>query len=172
MHASAALATQAQLLADTLRQHRVRIVLAESCTAGLVSAALGAIPGISAYLCGSAVTYREPTKTAWLGISAAEIAQSTAVSEPVTRQMALAALDRTPEADLSAAVTGHLGPDAPAGADGAVYIAIAEQTASGPKIISVNQAQLAATDRPARQQEAATLVLATLAAAATRRNSP
>jgi PncC family amidohydrolase len=152
MHVLASLTTQAQLLAATLRDRHVRIVLAESCTAGLVSAALGAIPGISAYLCGSAVTYREPTKTAWLGVSAAEIAQSTAVSEPVTRQMALGVLERTPEADFSAAITGHLGPDASADADGTIYIAIAQRKPNGPQLISVNQRKLAATDRPARQQ--------------------
>jgi nicotinamide-nucleotide amidase len=162
MHHPAHLPTEATLLAETLRQRRLHIVLAESCTAGLVSATLGAIPGISAYLCGSAVTYREATKTAWLGLSPTQIAESTAVSEPVTRQMALAVLQMTPEADWSAAVTGHLGPQAPPDANGTVFIAVARRDANGPQVISVAERKLVAPDRLTRQQEAATLVLAAL----------
>ncbi len=97
----------AKLLSDTGQ----RIVLAESCTAGMVSAALGMIPGISNHLCGSSVTYREETKMRWLGISADLLQAKSAVSREVTEAMAVAVLQRTPEAHCSAAITGHLGPN-------------------------------------------------------------
>ncbi len=53
-----------------LERHHDRIVCAESCTAGLVSATLAAIPGASKFLCGSAVVYRNATKTNWLHVPA------------------------------------------------------------------------------------------------------
>ena len=48
-------------LADCLRLRSRRVVLAESCTAGLVSAALAQVPGVSEFHCGSAVVYRLET---------------------------------------------------------------------------------------------------------------
>ncbi len=57
----------AQRLVDVLKRLDTKIVFAESCTAGLVSATLARVPGVSAYLCGSAVTYRDEVKTAWVG---------------------------------------------------------------------------------------------------------
>ena len=58
---------QATRLFDMLRDREVRVVFAESCTAGMVSATLAAVPGISDYLCGSMVTYRPEIKENWLG---------------------------------------------------------------------------------------------------------
>lgn len=109
-------------LAEQLARARVRLVLAESCTAGLVAALLGEIPGISEWWCGSAVVYREATKTAWLGVAPRDLAKFTAVSAEVARGMACGALERTPEADVAVAVTGHLGPASPAGQDGLVFV--------------------------------------------------
>ncbi|MGI9516560.1 MAG: CinA family protein [Pirellulaceae bacterium] len=95
-------------LSALLREQRVRIVFAESCTAGLASALLAQVPGISEWMCGSAVTYRESAKQAWLGIDAGLIAEDSAVSAAVTQKMSEQVLHLTPEADLSLAVTGHL----------------------------------------------------------------
>lgn len=113
----------AQNLAVTLQRVQRRIVFAESCTAGLVSATLGRIPGISQWLCGSAVVYRLDTKHRWLGVSQADLIQPGPVSPQVAEAMARGVLERTPEADLAVAVTGHLGPDAPLEQDGLVYLA-------------------------------------------------
>ena len=159
---SMALATEARLLADEIRRQGVRIVLAESCTAGLACAALAATRGISEFLCGSAVTYRDDTKRLWLDVSTDDLANFTAVSEPVARKMTLAVLSRTPEADWSAAITGHLGPDAPAGFDGVIYVAVARRHDDGPSVTSAVRHQLMAADRVSRQSEAATVILATL----------
>ncbi|MFO1092458.1 MAG: CinA family protein [Planctomycetaceae bacterium] len=114
-------------MAQRLRSSGQRLVLAESCTGGLVAATLAGIPGISEHLCGSAVVYRNATKTAWLGIEPKMLddPQIGPVSAETTQALALAVLERTPEADLSAAVTGHLGPNAPHSADGRIYVAVA-----------------------------------------------
>lgn len=112
-------------VADLLSHSGQKIVFAESCTAGLISATLARIPGASTYHCGSAVVYRLDTKTRWLGVSEVTLQKHGAVSEVVARAMADGALKQTPEADLSAAITGHLGPQAPVEQDGLVYVGIA-----------------------------------------------
>ena len=170
---SAELQQTARSLGRLLLQHGQRVVFAESCTAGLVAASLAIVPGISRCLCGSLVTYREASKTAWLGVDAQLIAAFTAVSPEVTAQMASAALQRTIEADWAAAVTGHLGPDAPPGSDGTIHIAVARRLKraipqstgfdAGPFELTVQlKQQLSAPTRVLRQQQAAGSVLATL----------
>jgi nicotinamide-nucleotide amidase len=147
----------AQQLVSRLQATGRRLVLAESCTGGLVAATLTSVPGVSEWWCGSAVTYREDTKVRWLGVSSDSIQQMTAVSEPVARQMAVGVLEQTPEADLSAAITGHLGPDSPQGQDGLVFIAIASRDRC-----EVSRHVLQQIGRLPRQQEAAQLVLTVL----------
>ena len=154
----------AKTLASLLAERRVRVVFAESCTAGLVSATLARVPGISEWHCGSAVAYRYQTKTDWLGVSARDLAKYSAVSEPIARQMALGVLRNTAEADYSAAVTGHLGPQAPPELDGVIFISIAHRRAGKPRVVDVGRFQLAKISRVRRQQESARLVLERLAA--------
>lgn len=80
----------AQRVANLLAQHQLRIVLAESCTAGNVSGGLAAVAGISAWMCGSLVDYRNQSKTNWLGIPQylLEDPQIGPVSQPVTLLLA------------------------------------------------------------------------------------
>ena len=148
----------AKQLFRLLKQHDMRIVFAESCTAGLVSATLAKVPGVSQWHCGSAVTYRSETKTEWLDVSESTLKRHTAVSEPVARQMAVGVLNKTPEAGLSAAITGHLGPDVPADFDGVVFIGIARRAGKGIKSVGVWRHQLQQQTRLQRQKEAAGLV--------------
>ena len=123
------LSSVANRLAGILRSsNSEKIVFAESCTAGLVSATMAGVPGISDYLCGSFVTYRESAKQSMLGISPAELEHHTAVSKVVSESMARNSLERMEEATWSAAITGHLGPGAPVELDGKVFVAIACQT--------------------------------------------
>lgn len=140
---------------------RERIVFAESCTAGLVAAALATVPGISQLLCGSMVTYRESCKTAWLGVDAQSLRQFSAVSQQVTDSMAVGVLQKTAEASWSAAVTGYLGPGAPPELDGQVFIAVARREPGRPreKIIVQSAMRLHSSLRRDRQAEAAALVL-------------
>lgn len=158
----------AESLAQILNERQVRVVFAESCTAGLAAATLARTPGISRWLCGSAVVYREQTKMDWLGVSQADLEQYSAVSEPVAKAMAEGVLQNTIEAALSAAVTGHLGPDAPEGLDGVIYLAIACRRDDESVGTRVWRHQLAASDRQARQEEAAALLLAQLGEAVIR----
>ncbi len=145
----------ARQLAEKLRETGTKIVFAESCTGGLVSATLASIPGISQFLCGSAVTYRGATKIAWLNINASDVERDSAVNEEVAGQMAESVLTNTPESTLAVSITGHLGPDAPPHLDGVVYIGIASHS----KPTSVIQHQLLGLTRVDRQKEAVTEVL-------------
>ncbi len=158
-------------LAVLLMQHRIRIVLAESCTAGLAAATLARTPGISEFLCGSAVVYRDATKSGWLAVPQHLLEDPAlgAVSGPVARAMAEGALQRTPEADAAGSVTGHLGPHAPPGLDGVVYVGVVprQTTCAGDTAARVYRFDLASDDSGAlrvwRQRTAARLLLQTLA---------
>ncbi|MFO1045788.1 MAG: CinA family protein [Planctomycetaceae bacterium] len=116
-------------IASLLKETRTRVVFAESCTAGLVAATLSRVPGISEFHCGSSVVYRLDTKSRWLGIDPELLVDPGPgpVSEIVARHMATGVLERTPEASFSAAITGHLGPNAPIHQDGLVFIGIAQR---------------------------------------------
>ncbi len=153
------LLSAANQLAEVLAARGERIALAESCTCGLSAAALGTVPGISAYLCGSTVAYRDATKSAWLGIDPHLIQRESAVSAGVTAAMALHVLARTPESQWAAAVTGHLGPEAPAEADGLVFVAVAQRQALANRIVSAASQRLDVADRVPRQYAAARLLL-------------
>ncbi len=158
----------ARRVSRLLDRLRLRVVFAESCTAGLVSATLAQVAGISQWLCGSAVTYREATKVAWLGVDRNDLDRYSAVSESVARQMAAGALRRTPEAAVAAAVTGHLGPDAPEELDGVVYVGLAQRRdADRSEVTQVRRITLNSTERVARQREAAACVLLELETALT-----
>lgn len=162
MEMSERLLQAAEGLAEELDRRKVQLVLAESCTAGLASAALATVPGIADYHCGSAVTYREETKIQWLGVDPAAIREHTAVSEIVARQMTAGVLERTPEAGAALSITGHLGPNAPAGFDGLAFIAVAGRGEPFEQI-EVHRVELEASLRRPRQQEAAARLLETAA---------
>lgn len=149
----------AKQLVRRLAETGTRVVFAESCTGGLIAAELAKIPGVSEFLCGSAVTYRSDTKVQWLGVSSDDIQQHTAVSRPVALQMASGVLARTPEASMSASITGHLGPDAPPEFDGVIFVAIATRNRDGSLGEECARYQLAGSERLERQREAAELVL-------------
>ena len=150
-------------LAHQLASLRLRLVLAESCTGGLVSASLARIPGISDWLCGSAVTYREATKSQWLGVASEDLKRYTAVSHQVAEKMATGALSCTREAELAAAVTGYLGPSSPAGMDGVIFVGVCRRSADrSPGPPHSIRHQLDQHDRIARQREAAAFVLQTV----------
>ena len=153
--------TQAEEVAALLVRRDCRLVIAESCTGGQVAAWLAGVPGISDHFCGSAVVYREATKSQWLGVSGELLATCSAVSPEVTRCLARQVLHRTAEAQLGVAVTGHLGPNSPRGLDGRIFLALATRsTPDAPiRLCGEEVYQLNALTRVARQQEAAGRVL-------------
>lgn len=91
----------------------VTIAAAESCTAGLVSAALTDVPGSSAVFDRAFVTYSNEAKAEMLGVSPALITRHGAVSQPVARAMAAGALKGAlpgAHGSCAVAITGIAGP--------------------------------------------------------------
>ena len=124
------LAHAAALLA-LLQRRDLTLATAESCTGGLIAAALTSVPGSSAtVLCGF-VAYSNAAKAAMLGVDPALVATEGAVSETVARAMAEGALARS-GADLAVAVTGIAGPGGatPGKPVGLVYLAAARRGAT------------------------------------------
>jgi nicotinamide-nucleotide amidase len=149
------ISAEAEQLAQRLTALGWRIVFAESCTAGWVPALMAAIPGISERMCGSWVVYREECKQAWLGVPDALLRQKSAVSPEVTAVMAVEALRRTASANVSAAITGHLGPAAPAPLDGVCFMAVAVRRVDQIVLLGEQRVTLRKTKRGDRQNEAA-----------------
>jgi nicotinamide-nucleotide amidase len=96
-------------LLDALRAQNLTIATAESCTGGLIAAALTAIAGSSSSVLGGFVVYSNAMKTAQLGVPEAVLAAVGAVSEAVARLMAEGALARS-GADIAISCTGIAGP--------------------------------------------------------------
>ncbi|MXP63251.1 nicotinamide-nucleotide amidohydrolase family protein [Roseomonas sp. M0104] len=100
---------EAAALLQALQARNLTLATAESCTGGLVSAALTAVPGSSATLLAGYVTYSNAAKQRMLGVAEALLAEFGAVSEPVARAMAEGAV-RDSGADLAVSITGIAGP--------------------------------------------------------------
>ena len=98
----------AQVLA-TARFWGIRIATAESCTGGMVAAALTDIAGSSDVFDRGFVTYSNMAKQEMLGVNPQTLAAHGAVSEPVAREMAEGALTRA-KVGLAISITGIAGP--------------------------------------------------------------
>ena len=116
---------------DLLAEKNQTIVTAESCTGGMVAAALTDIPGASAALYGGYVTYANAAKSRMIHVQARLIRDYGAVSNQVARAMADGARN-TARADYAVSVTGIAGPDG--GSEkkpvGLVYIAVSSELAT------------------------------------------
>jgi nicotinamide-nucleotide amidase len=99
----------AEMLVDAARVRRLRIVTAESCTGGLVAAAISSIPGASEVFERGFVVYSNRAKQEMLGVPGDLIADAGAVSEPVVIRMAEGALANS-NAHIAVAITGIAGP--------------------------------------------------------------
>jgi nicotinamide-nucleotide amidase len=115
----------ARRLVDAARARGARLATAESCTGGLVAAAITEVPGASDVFDRGFVTYSYPSKTAMLGVPQAMLTEHGAVSEPVARAMAEGALAGS-AAEIAVAVTGVAGPGgSEAKPEGHVWLAVA-----------------------------------------------
>jgi len=101
--------TQAKLTLQTARQNGFTIATAESCTGGLIAAALTEIPGSSDVVDRGYVTYSNQAKIDMLGIGVATLERHGAVSEEIAAEMAQGALSRS-GAGIAVSVTGIAGP--------------------------------------------------------------
>lgn len=101
--------TSAQTVIDLATRAGVTIAVAESCTGGLVAAALTGIPGSSAAFDRGFVTYSNLAKQQMLKVPADLIAEHGAVSSAVARAMAEGALSEA-GAGLAVSITGVAGP--------------------------------------------------------------
>ncbi|MEO1918451.1 MAG: CinA family protein [Paracoccaceae bacterium] len=103
----------------------VLIATAESCTGGMIAAALTGVAGSSAVFDRGFVTYSYPSKTEMLNVSKKTLNAFGAVSEQVAMEMAAGALQGS-DADISIAVTGVAGPGADRDkAEGLVWFGLA-----------------------------------------------
>jgi len=130
--------TLESVVGDLLRAAGSTLTAAESCTGGLFSQRITAVPGSSDYFLGAAITYSNELKTQLVGVPADLIAEHGAVSEPVARAMAEGAR-RTLGSDWAVGITGVAGPGGGSEAKpvGTVHLAVA-----GPRDGEVEHRQL------------------------------
>lgn len=100
---------KAALVLDILRNNGLKLAAAESCTGGLLTAALTEIPGSSDVLERSFVTYSNEAKIEMLGVRPETLEAYGAVSVETAREMAQGALTHS-RADIAISITGIAGP--------------------------------------------------------------
>lgn len=113
-------------LLDLCRMRKLKIATAESCTGGLVAAALTEVPGSSDVVDRGFVTYSNEAKHAMIGVETAKLETFGAVSKEVAIAMAFGALEYA-DVDLAVAITGIAGPGGatPGKPVGLVHFAVA-----------------------------------------------
>jgi nicotinamide-nucleotide amidase len=99
----------ANALLQACQQRGITLATAESCTGGMIIAALTDIAGSSAVVDRGFITYSNEAKVEMLGVSAATLDAHGAVSRETAIEMAAGALERS-HAGLTLAVTGIAGP--------------------------------------------------------------
>jgi len=124
-----ALEARSALVLKAARAKNLRLATVESCTGGLVVAALTAIAGASDVVEGGFVTYANSAKMSAVGVSEFLLTHYGAVSAEVASAMAEGGL-RQSKADMVISVTGIAGPGGgtPAKPVGLVHFAIASHT--------------------------------------------
>ena len=101
--------SEIQKLGAILKEKKIKISGAESCTGGMVAAEITSVDGISAVFSESFVTYSNDSKHRNLGVQLSTLEKFGAVSEEYAREMAEGAAARS-GADIAFSVTGIAGP--------------------------------------------------------------
>ncbi len=115
-----------QRLAGVAASEGLTVATAESCTGGLLAAAITAMPGASSFFAGGVVAYSDEAKIGQLGVAPGDLRDHGAVSREVAVAMAQGACRRF-AAGLAMAATGIAGPSGGTSAKpvGTVWIAVA-----------------------------------------------
>jgi len=100
---------KARIAGRLLVGHGIRLATAESCTGGLLSSWITAIPGSSAYFMGGVVAYEDSVKVGLLGVSRATLKAYGAVSRRTATEMA-DGVRRALGAQMGVSITGIAGP--------------------------------------------------------------
>jgi nicotinamide-nucleotide amidase len=113
------------VVGDLLREHKMTIAVAESCTGGLLASRLTDVPGSSEYVDRGVVCYSNGSKTDLAGVPASLIEENGAVSEAVARAMAEGIRSRA-ATRIGVGITGIAGPGGgtPAKPVGTVALAV------------------------------------------------
>jgi nicotinamide-nucleotide amidase len=101
--------TLPQIVGDLLREKRLKVAVAESCTGGLLGKMITDVPGSSDYFAGGIIAYSNESKMKLLSVPQIIIEKYGGVSEECARYMAEGAA-RNLEADIGVGVTGIAGP--------------------------------------------------------------
>lgn len=101
--------SEAQKLIDLASEKNVTIATAESCTGGLIGAAITSISGSSKPFKGGIIAYDNSVKTKLLGVSPSVLGKYGAVSQKTAERMAAGVIERL-GVDMAVSVTGIAGP--------------------------------------------------------------
>jgi PncC family amidohydrolase len=101
----------AKQLGERLRRSGHSLAVAESCTGGLLGAAVTDVPGSSAYFRGGVISYADRVKVDQLGVSESVLRRHGAVSQEAAAAMANG-VRQLLKADIGVSITGVAGPDA------------------------------------------------------------
>lgn len=96
-------------LVERLKEKKLTLATAESCTGGLLGKGITDVSGASAVYPGGVISYSNEVKASILGVSREDLAAHGAVSAPVAQQMA-EGVRRVIGADLGVGITGIAGP--------------------------------------------------------------
>ena len=153
------LVDKAREVVEANRKVGRRVAVAESCTGGLVAAAITEIPGSSEMFEAAFVTYSNAAKVGQLKVSEELVETFGAVSVAVAWAMARGALLAS-EADVAVAITGIAGPGGgtPSKPVGTVVFARAERDADPARIVA-DQKQFEVSGRSAVRLQAALCAL-------------
>ena len=139
--------TMIGIVGQLLKNEQLTIATAESCTGGLLGAALTQEPGSSGFYLGGVVSYSNSLKQGLLGVSEENLLKYGAVSEEVAKEMAEGIRSKV-GSDLAISTTGIAGPDG--GSDqkpvGLVYVGLAT-----PEGVQVEKIQLYGERESVRQ---------------------
>ena len=117
-----------QRVARRLKMRNLTVSVCESCTGGMLGAALTSVPGSSRYFLGGVIAYSDVVKQKVVGVKVQTLKRYGAVSDEVAREMARG-VQRRLRSEMAIGITGVAGPAGGSAGKpvGTVYIAVARR---------------------------------------------